>query len=215
MALNVYSIVGLCVRLLLAIIPASVAKKKYYNSVGFYFYGLLALLPSIIHVLCLPDQSDARAKKVSASMVVSGAFLGAVSMGVLVYGLVQGVETISFFADRPIQLLIRVILLLTNIVLMMWIVISAYKCKIGNAIGKAILFYGIYKVLECIIGTVNYYVTFFVMFGGADKYWQSALVRAVTDDGPRLLKYIGVLIGCVILYLFVAIELHDHNHLNF
>ncbi len=46
----------------LAFIPASIAKKKGYSSVGFYFFGFAALLPAIIVALVIPNKIE-QAKK--------------------------------------------------------------------------------------------------------------------------------------------------------
>ncbi len=52
------SIISIIVGLGLAFIPAAIAGKKGYNKVGFYFYGLFALIPSIIHAAIVPDKAD-------------------------------------------------------------------------------------------------------------------------------------------------------------
>ena len=43
----------------LAIIPSKIAKKKGYSGVGFYFFGLFALVPAIIVASVLRNKNTA------------------------------------------------------------------------------------------------------------------------------------------------------------
>ena len=52
------SIVTLVVAIGLGFIPASIAGKKGYSKVGFYFYSLFMFLPALVHALVIPDKLD-------------------------------------------------------------------------------------------------------------------------------------------------------------
>ena len=48
---------------LLAIIPSKIAKRKGYSGVGFYFFGVAALVPAIIVACVLRDKNAAQAQQ--------------------------------------------------------------------------------------------------------------------------------------------------------
>ena len=50
-----YVILTIIVTILLAFIPSSIAGKKGYSSVGFFFFGLAAFIPALIVACCLHD----------------------------------------------------------------------------------------------------------------------------------------------------------------
>lgn len=50
----IYLVLGVC----LAFIPSCLAAKKGYSQKGFYLYGLFFFIPSLIHVLFLPDLTN-------------------------------------------------------------------------------------------------------------------------------------------------------------
>ena len=52
-------IISIAACFLLAIIPSKIAKKKGYSGVGFYFFGLAALVPAIIVASVLRNRAVA------------------------------------------------------------------------------------------------------------------------------------------------------------
>lgn len=40
----------------LALIPSSIASKKGYSAVGFYFFGLFLFVPALIVAICIVDK---------------------------------------------------------------------------------------------------------------------------------------------------------------
>ena len=56
---------ALLVAIGLAFIPAFIAKKKGYSSVGFYFFGLFLFIPALIVALVIRDKNEEQQRFVS------------------------------------------------------------------------------------------------------------------------------------------------------
>jgi predicted nucleic acid-binding Zn ribbon protein len=53
-----YVVVLIIVDFVLAFIPARIADKKGYSTIGFYFFGLCLFMPALIVALCLTDKVE-------------------------------------------------------------------------------------------------------------------------------------------------------------
>lgn len=157
---NIYSIFGILVALLLAAIPAAIASKKYYNGVAFYFYGLIAFLPALIHVICIPDKSVDGKEKASVESIVLAAIGGFVIILGIMFELSDFIVMRSAFGNSLIET-ISILCDYAYYGALLWFVILMYMGNNKNALKMNL-------IALCVISGASLVasIAFIIMFPG-------------------------------------------------
>lgn len=148
------NIIALIVVLALAAIPAVIASKKYYSAVGFYIYGVLAFLPALIHVICLPDQSKSYARRTSAGVIVLGAFTGIVSMYSVLTSFAMMISDIEFRGFSGVAI-IWILCELLQIAISIWLMVCVFRCDRNRGIMLNFIFSAVAEIVIELLSTVS------------------------------------------------------------
>ncbi|WP_022765117.1 hypothetical protein [Butyrivibrio sp. XPD2006] len=153
--MNISSIIALIFLLILAVIPAVIASKKYYSGVGFYIYGVLGFLPALIHVLCLPDRSKGDLRKASAGSIVWGALAGIFTMYKVLIDFVEMLSDIEIFGIKGIGAF-WIIDTLVSVALGIWLLVCVFKCDRDKGIMMNFIASAVVSLIAPIISIIIY-----------------------------------------------------------
>ena len=151
-----YSIIVLIVALALGIIPAVIASKKYYNSVGFYIYGVIGFLPALIHTILLPDQSNGNnTRKASTGAIVTAAFAGVFT---IYLALMQGFDVIEniTWSGLGFYRFVEGFFGIATAFLCFWLVGCMYSCNRNKGIKLNFIISAVLSLIEPFILLIVY-----------------------------------------------------------
>ena len=195
-------IITLVVLLLLAIIPEVIASKKYYNAVGFYFYGVAAFVPALIHVLCLPDKSKGYDRRPSTSAVVLGGLSGALIFYILVYNKVVVALTGRVFFGGMYGVATMAFAMIA-IAVDLWLLVCLYRCNRGKSIAANFIIRAIVAIIEPVITLTISCILFSSRDGSLSEYFASNLVTGFRRGTPSLIVAFATGLGFAILAIFI------------
>lgn len=149
------NIIVFVVLLLLAAIPAVVANKKYYSSLGFYIYGVFGFLPALIHVLCLPDRARGDQRKVSTGTIVWGALAGIITMYKVLIDFMEMLSDFEIFGFKGLGIF-WTLASLVEIALGIWLLVCIFRCERSKGIMMNFIISAVFSVAAPIISLVGY-----------------------------------------------------------
>jgi hypothetical protein len=177
-----------------------IADRKYYSAVGFYIYGFLAFLPSLIHIICLPDQSDSNARRTSKGAVVMGAVGGIVSIYRVAF-MVLGPTRALDLSGMPVFAFAEAFFILVEAVLVVWLMVCMYSCNRGRGIRMNFVVSAVVALAKMPIISIAFTIS--AVSANPTVHFGLFFLNQIIHSYPSVINGISQAVAYIILAVFI------------